>query len=232
MIKQTKRGDYRVENRTGWLEHEGDRIGAVIGLDGDDVIIASAAQHFGHVVEIHAHGEVAVAAVVLKALWSEQESYQRHVAGVHGLEGKAGGGTVEVGVVDQLPHRIENLLEKAPLNQPQLQHLLFSTLLLVLLKSNLNSLARKSTGHEEESKEMKGRDLFRQEFKGRWRETAGTWREINRFPPKFRSEADPRPTLGLGFSSRKNFKTKGKLNKNKKGRWKQLNIRARLYWDL
>lgn len=68
MIKQTREGEGEGENRTGGLEHEGDGVGAVVSLDGDDVVIAGAAQHLGHVVKIHAHGEVAVAAVVLEAL--------------------------------------------------------------------------------------------------------------------------------------------------------------------
>ena len=53
---------------TGRLEHEGDGVGTVVGLDSDDVVVAGAAEHLGHVVEVHAHGEVAVAAIVLEAL--------------------------------------------------------------------------------------------------------------------------------------------------------------------
>jgi hypothetical protein len=60
-----------VENErplTGRLEHEGDGVGTVIGLYGDDVVVTGAPEHLGHVVEVHAHGEVAVAAVVLEPL--------------------------------------------------------------------------------------------------------------------------------------------------------------------
>jgi hypothetical protein len=124
--------------RTGGLKHEGDRVSAVVGLDGDDVVIASAAQHLGHVGKVHAHGEVTVAAVVLEALGAEQEGDEGDVAGVHGLEGEAGGGAVEVGVVHQLAHGVHNLLQEAALNKPQLQHL--CSLLLLFSRSPRRSL--------------------------------------------------------------------------------------------
>ena len=97
--------------RTGALEHEGHGIGAVIGLDGDDVIVAGALEHLGHVGEVDAHGDVAVAAVVLEALGSEEEGNQGNVAGVHRR-------AVEVGVVHQILDRLHHLLQQAPLHQP------------------------------------------------------------------------------------------------------------------
>lgn len=83
------------------------------------------------------------------------------MARVHGLEGEAGGRAVEVGVVDQLPHGIQNLLQKAPLNQPQLQHLLLAYDFLSIIKSKFSCeeehCARRG---EERREEMKGRDFF------------------------------------------------------------------------
>lgn len=75
-------------------------------------------------VEVHAHGAVAVAAEVVEAVGAEKEGDERDVAGVHGLEGEAGGGAIEVGIGDQLPDCFQHLLQEAALNQPQLQHLL------------------------------------------------------------------------------------------------------------
>lgn len=109
---------------TGAFKHESDGVAAVVGLDGDDVVVASAAKHLGHVVEVHAHGEITVAAVVLEALGSQKESNQCHVARVHGLEGEARGRAIEVGIVHQLSDRLQDLLQEAPLHQPQFQHLL------------------------------------------------------------------------------------------------------------
>lgn len=100
------------------FEHEGNAVTAVIGLDSDDVFVAGAFEHLGHVVEVHAHGEVAVAAVVLEALRSEEEGHQGHVARIHGLEREPRRRAVEVGVVDQVLGRFQNLLQEAALDQP------------------------------------------------------------------------------------------------------------------
>ncbi len=90
------------KKHTGALEHEGDGVAAIVSLDGDDVIVAGALEHFGHVVEVHPHRHVTVTAVVFEALGSKEQSHQSHVAGIHGLEGKASGGAVEVGIVNQI----------------------------------------------------------------------------------------------------------------------------------
>ncbi|PON87572.1 hypothetical protein TorRG33x02_165650, partial [Trema orientale] len=104
------------------FEHEGDRVGGVIGLDSDDVVVSSAFEHLGHVVEVHAQGEVPITAIVLEPFGSEEEGDESDVAGVHGLEREAGGGAVEVGIVDEVLERFQNLLQKTTLDQPQLQH--------------------------------------------------------------------------------------------------------------
>lgn len=93
---RTEKNAEEKEERTRAFEHESDSVAAVVGLDGDDVVITSTLKHLGHVVEVHAHGDVAVAAVVLEALGSEEESDEGDVAGVHGLEGEPGGGAVKV----------------------------------------------------------------------------------------------------------------------------------------
>jgi hypothetical protein len=103
---------------TGRLEHECDGVRSIVGLDGDDVVVAGAAEHLGHVIEVHAHGEVAVAAVVLEPLGAEEQGDERDVAGVHGLQREPGPGAVKVGIGDQLADGLQDLLEEAPLHQP------------------------------------------------------------------------------------------------------------------
>ncbi|KAJ1390317.1 hypothetical protein SESBI_37532 [Sesbania bispinosa] len=98
------------------FEHEGDGIAAIIGLDGDDVVVAGAFQHLGHVIEVHAHGDVAVAAVVLKPFRPKQQRHQSHVTGVHGLKGEPGGRAIEVRIVNQVLDRLEHLLQQGTLD--------------------------------------------------------------------------------------------------------------------
>lgn len=102
---------------TGAFEHEGDGVGGVIGFDSDDVVVASAFEHLGHVVEVHAQGEVPVTAIVLEPFRSKENGHQSHMAGVHCLEREAGSGAVEVGIVDEVLDRFQNLLQKTPLDQ-------------------------------------------------------------------------------------------------------------------
>lgn len=73
-------------------------------------------------VDVHAHGAVAVAAEVLEAVEAEKQGDQGDVARVHGLEGHPRRRAVEVGVRHQLLHSLQHLLQEAPMNQTQLQH--------------------------------------------------------------------------------------------------------------
>ena len=93
------------------FEHKSDSITTIIGLNGSNVVISRALEHLGHVVEVHPHGQVPVTAVVLKALRSEKKSHECQVAGIHGLERDPGGGAVEVGVIDEVLDRFQNLLQ-------------------------------------------------------------------------------------------------------------------------
>ncbi|KAI3419455.1 uncharacterized protein J3R85_013140 [Psidium guajava] len=101
---------------TGALEHESDGVAAAVGLERDDVVVASTPEHPGRVAEVDARGDVAVAAVVVEALWAEEEGDEGHVAGVHGLEREPGRGAVEVGLVDEFLDRFEDLLQETPLH--------------------------------------------------------------------------------------------------------------------
>ncbi|KAM2617877.1 hypothetical protein COP2_035808 [Malus domestica] len=113
-LTSSKSAEHEFRNRKhqiGAFEHEGDGIAAVVSLDGDDVIISGAPEHLGHVAEVHTHGDVAVASVVLEALRSEKEGNECHVAEVHDLKGEVGGRVVEVGVVHQVLDRLQHLLQ-------------------------------------------------------------------------------------------------------------------------
>ena len=70
-----------------------------------------------------AHGDVAVAAVVLEALKSEEERDEGNMVGVHGLEGEPYGGAVEVCIVHELLDGLQNLLQEGALHETEFQHL-------------------------------------------------------------------------------------------------------------
>lgn len=60
------------------FKHESESVATIIGLDGDDVVVA---------------------AVVLEVLGSKEERNKGDMAGVHGLEGEPGGGAIKVCVI-------------------------------------------------------------------------------------------------------------------------------------
>ena len=66
----------------------------------DDVIIVCAIEHLNHVFQVHAHADVPVTSVVLKAIRAQVEGDERDMTGVHGLKGKARCAAVEVGICD------------------------------------------------------------------------------------------------------------------------------------
>ena len=75
-----------------------------------------------HVGEVHAHGHVAVAAVVLEAVRSEEEGHEGDVGGVHRLEREAVVGAVEVGIGDEILDGLEHLLQEGTLDKTGLKH--------------------------------------------------------------------------------------------------------------
>ena len=111
--KKTKKHQKQAKSTvlTRAFEHESDSITTIIGLNGNNVVISRALEHLGHVVEVHPHGQVTVTAVVLEALRSEKKSHECQVAGIHGLERESGSGAVEVGVIDEVLDRFQNLLQ-------------------------------------------------------------------------------------------------------------------------
>lgn len=121
-IKQKRRDYLGIRNITWTFKHESDSVASIISFNGNNIIISSALQHLGHIVEIHSHGEVPITAIMLKAFGSEEESDERHVAGIHGLKGEATGGAVEVGIVDELLDGLQDLLEEGALNETKLEH--------------------------------------------------------------------------------------------------------------
>ena len=74
-------------------------VGVDVGFDGDDIVVAGTFEELGHMVKVHAHGEGTIAAEVLEAIGSEEEG---NVARIHGLEGEAEGGAIEIGVNHQI----------------------------------------------------------------------------------------------------------------------------------
>lgn len=67
------------------LEHEGEGVGLVLGLECDDVLVAGALEDLAQVAQVQAQRDVAVAAEVVKALRSQLQRAQGHVRRVHRL---------------------------------------------------------------------------------------------------------------------------------------------------
>lgn len=70
---------------TGRLEHEGEGVASILGLEGDDVVVAGALEDLGDRGKVEAERDGAVAAVVLESLATHQKRDERNVRGVHGL---------------------------------------------------------------------------------------------------------------------------------------------------
>mmetsp|Transcript_6029 Transcript_6029/g.15552 ORF Transcript_6029/g.15552 Transcript_6029/m.15552 type:complete len:342 (+) Transcript_6029:39-1064(+) len=104
------------------LEQEGDVVGLILALDGDDVVVAGALDHLHEVADVQAHGDVPVAPVVLEPLGLQQDVDQGDVARVHGLERKPIGTAVEVALRDDVLDGIKHLFEKAALKKSRLKH--------------------------------------------------------------------------------------------------------------
>ena len=59
---------------------------------------------------------------MLKPVRAQQQAHERDVGGVHRLQREARAAAVEVGVRDQVFHRIQDLLQQAALNQTRFEH--------------------------------------------------------------------------------------------------------------
>lgn len=75
-----------------------------------------------HVGQVHAHGHVAVAAVVLEPVVAQQQRDERDVRAVHRLQREPVAGAVEVGVGDEVLDGLEHLLQEASLDETGLKH--------------------------------------------------------------------------------------------------------------
>ena len=110
--------EFRPESEPGLhlilaLKHEGDGVAAVLSLHGDDVIVAGALEHLGHVVEVHAHAEGAVAPEVVEAVRAQHEGHEGDMGRVHGLEAEPGRGAIKVGICHQILDGLQHLLQQS-----------------------------------------------------------------------------------------------------------------------
>jgi hypothetical protein len=108
---------------TGAFKHERDGVALVFCLQGDDVIIPSTLEHFGHVLQVDAKREVPVTAVVIEASVFEKKGDECNMAGVHGLECNPRLRAVKVSVCNQVLDGFKDLLEQGTLQKPTLKHL-------------------------------------------------------------------------------------------------------------
>lgn len=72
--------------------------------------------------QVHAHGEVAVTSVLVKAVGPQAQRHQAHVGVVHSLEFDAGIGAVEGRLIEEVFDGIEYLLQDNTLNQACFEH--------------------------------------------------------------------------------------------------------------
>ena len=91
-------------------------------LHRDDVLVARALQHLGHVGQVDAHGQVAVAPEVVEAVGAQLHRDERDVRRVHRLQREPRRGAVKVGVRDQVLDRLQQLLEQDALGEAGLKH--------------------------------------------------------------------------------------------------------------
>lgn len=104
------------------LEHEGEGVALVLGLEGHDVVVAGALEDLGHVGRVEAEGDGAVAPEVVEAGGAEGDGHEGHVGGVHGLDGKLILGAVDVGVLDEVLDGFDEGLEDAALGKSGFEH--------------------------------------------------------------------------------------------------------------
>lgn len=72
--------------------------------------------------EVHAHSQVAVAAVGVEALRPQGELHQGDVGRVHALQIYAAGANIPAGLVDEVLEGLQHLLQDGALDQARLEH--------------------------------------------------------------------------------------------------------------
>jgi hypothetical protein len=91
------------------LKHEGDGISIVFTLHGDGIIVRSTFKDLGEVLELHAHRDVAVAAIVLKAVRAELKGDEGDMGGIHGLQTKSSAVAIKIGVINEVLNGLNDL---------------------------------------------------------------------------------------------------------------------------
>ena len=104
------------------LEHEGEGVSLVLGLEGHDVVVAGALEDLGHVGRVEAKGDGAVTPEVVEAGGAEGDGHEGHVRGVHGLDGQLILGAVDVGVLNEVLDGFDESLEDAALGKSGFEH--------------------------------------------------------------------------------------------------------------
>jgi len=91
------------------FKHEGDGVSVVLTLHGDGIIVRSALEDLGEVLELHTHGDVAVAAIVLKTVRAELEGDEGDMGGIHGLQAKSRAVAIKIGVINEVLDGLNDL---------------------------------------------------------------------------------------------------------------------------
>lgn len=104
------------------LEYEVERVGVIIGLDSEDILILSSTQNPGEGAEVNAEGNVAVASVGREGFGLEHHGNESNVTVIHGLESNSRIVAIEVAILDEILDGINHLFQDISLFQSCLKH--------------------------------------------------------------------------------------------------------------
>ena len=93
------------------LKHQIDNIWGIIRLEGQDILVLGASEHFHERAEIDAESDIAITAEGGEGFGFEHHGDESDVRIVHGLEGNAGVIAVKITILYQVFDSIDNLMD-------------------------------------------------------------------------------------------------------------------------
>jgi len=106
----------------GTLEHQRQGVPVVLGLQGDDIVIPCALENLPHVRGIEPQADGSVTPEVVEAAGTQTNGHEGDVGVVHGLDGHLVVGAVDVGLLDEVFQRLNELLEYFSLGETGFKH--------------------------------------------------------------------------------------------------------------
>ena len=80
-------------------------------MEGDDIVVASTLENLSDVLDGEAKSERLVTTVGVKTILLHVERHERDMTGIHSLDGHALGTDIDVGIVNEVLDRVNELLE-------------------------------------------------------------------------------------------------------------------------